>query len=234
VSQTRIQNPTSSRAARGARPAAAASVPADALQAARQEIDALRKQERILKQRVARLTLAVARAKRFADRDELTGLPNRQLLADRVNQAMALAARHRQRVALLFLDIDEFKYINDSMGHDAGDKLLQQIAARLTACLRSSDTACRYGGDEFVVLLPEFEGRECIMAVAQKIRARLAPPYLIDVTSIEVTVSIGMAVYPTDGDGYGDLLRVSDLAMYQDKAQRRCSSESSRAHVEAG
>ena len=240
MSQTRMQSPASSRAPRGARSGAAAAAvtddesQADELYAARQKIDALREQERVLKRQVALLTLAVAKAKKFANRDELTGLPNRRLFADRVDQAVARAARHRQRVALLFLDLDGFKEINDSMGHGAGDKLLQQVAARLTACLRTSDTACRYGGDEFVVLLPEFEGHERVVAVARKIRTRLAPPYFIDATSIEVTVSIGMAVYPVDGNGYGDLIRVSDIAMYQDKARRRCLTEPSRARMETG
>lgn len=189
--------------------------------AARQEINALREQECFLKQQVALLTLAVAKAHQFANCDELTGLPNRKLLADRFNQAAARATRQHQHVALLFFDLDGFKNINDTLGHLVGDRLLRQIAARLTACIRTSDTACRYGGDEFIVLLPETEGREYVVATAQKIRARLAPPYIIDGTSIELTTSIGIAVYPADGDGYDDLIRVSDLAMYRDKAHNR-------------
>lgn len=223
--------PTSIHAACGARFPGTASAPDDELQAARQDIAALRARERVLTQQLALLELAVARAHRFANRDELTGLPNRRLLADRVDQAVARAARHNQRVAMLFFDLDDFKHINDLMGHSAGDALLQQVAARLTGCLRATDTACRYGGDEFVVLLPELEGRECFLAVARKLRARLAPPYLIGGSSIEVTVSMGMAVYPVDGGGYGELIRVSDLAMYRDKSGRsRFEHTSSRAH----
>jgi diguanylate cyclase (GGDEF)-like protein len=193
----------------------------------RKVIDTLRARERALTQRVALLKLALARAERFANRDELTGLPNRRLLADRVDQAVARAARHGQRVALLFFDLDDFKHINDSMGHVAGDEVLQQVAARLTACLRATDTACRYGGDEFVVLLPELEERDCFLAVARKIRARLASPYLIGDASIEVTISMGMAVYPVGARGYDELIRVSDLAMYRDKSGRKCSSTTS-------
>jgi diguanylate cyclase (GGDEF)-like protein len=123
-------------------------------------------------------------------------------------------------VALVFLDLDGFKAINDALGHAAGDNLLQQVAARLTACIRASDTASRYGGDEFVVLLPEFEGCRCVVAAAEKIRAHVARPYVIDGIEIKITASIGMAVSPLDGEGYSDLMQVSDLAMYHDKARR--------------
>jgi diguanylate cyclase (GGDEF)-like protein len=159
-------------------------------------------------------------ARRFAHHDELTGLPNRRLLLDRYNQAVALAARQDRRVALLFLDLDDFKRINDVYGHGAGDSILQQVAVRLRACIRSSDTACRYGGDEFVVLLPELEGRRNAVAAAGKIRTRLAAPYIIDGAEITVTASIGIAVYPVDGLEYGDLMRVTDGFMYRDKADR--------------
>lgn len=204
--------------------------PEDPLRAARQEIDTLRARERALKQQVTLLKLAVAKAEWSANRDGLTGLPNRRLLADRVQQAVAWAARHGQRIALLFIDLDRFKQINDSMGHAAGDEVLQQVAARLTACLRASDTACRYGGDEFVVLLQEYKGRESFLAVAEKIRARLAPAFLIAGSSIEVTVSMGMAVYPVEANGYDELIRISDLAMYKEKSDRQCSSTPPRAH----
>jgi GGDEF domain-containing protein len=93
------------------------------------------------------------------------------------------------------------------------------VAARLVACTRSSDTACRYGGDEFVILLPEFEGPDSALAAAEKIRAHLETPYLIDGTAIRMTISIGVAVYPFDGKEYGDLIRVSDCAMYRNKAR---------------
>ena len=105
------------------------------------------------------------------------------------------------------------------LGHAAGDDLLQQVAARLTACIRASDTACRYGGDEFVVLLPEFEGRDCVVAAARKIQAHLARPYVIAGVAVTMTTSMGIAVYPVDGTDYGDLIEMSDLAMYRDKSR---------------
>lgn len=183
-----------------------------------QQIDTLQKRDKLLKQEVNQLGQAVAQARRFAHHDQLTGLPNRTLLLDRFNQATARAARQHKQVALLFLDLDGFKSINDILGHTAGDKLLQQVAARLIASIRTSDTACRYGGDEFVILLPELEHRESATVAAEKIRVHLGTPYLIGGTSIQVTASIGMAIYPTDGTEFGDLLQQSDAGMYCDKA----------------
>jgi diguanylate cyclase (GGDEF)-like protein len=158
-------------------------------------------------------------ARQFAHHDPLTGLPNRLLLLDRFKQAAARADRQHKQVGLLFLDLDGFKGINDALGHAAGDRLLQQVATRLAACIRASDTACRYGGDEFVVLLSEIEGHESAVAAAEKIRAHLATPYVVDKTAIEVTTSIGMAVYPVYGHECDDLIQVSDLAMYRNKAR---------------
>ena len=182
-------------------------------------IDELQKQESLLKKNVALLSETVVQVRQFAYHDELTGLPNRRLLLDRFDQAMARATRQHKLVALLFLDLDGFKTINDALGHVAGDSLLKQLAARLSACIRTSDTACRFGGDEFVILLPELESQEDAAAAAGKIRAHLAAPYFIGGTAIEVAISIGMALYPVDGNGYEDLLRQSDVAMYCDKAR---------------
>ena len=188
------------------------------LGAARSEIGALRIQDSLLKEQVAALEQAVASAHRFAHRDALTGLPNRHLLLDRFHQAAAQCERQHKRAVLLFLDLDGFKRVNDTFGHLAGDSLLQQVAARLTACIRASDTASRVGGDEFVVLLPEIDGEQNAAAVTQKIRAHLAVPYVIAGTEIELRTSIGMAVYPADGKEYGDLVHVSDREMYQNKS----------------
>jgi diguanylate cyclase (GGDEF)-like protein len=182
-------------------------------------VDELRTQELLLKQNVALLTEAVGQAHQFAYHDELTGLPNRRLLLDRFNQAIARAARQHKPVALLFLDLDGFKTINDTLGHVAGDSLLKQVAARLSACIRTSDTACRFGGDEFVILLPELDGQDSAAVAAGKIRARLAAPYFVGGTEIRVVTSIGMALYPVDGRAFEDLLRRSDVAMYWDKAR---------------
>jgi diguanylate cyclase (GGDEF)-like protein len=168
---------------------------------------------------VALLAQEVARARQFAHHDGLTGLPNRHLLLDRYNQAVAAAARQHRQVALLFLDLDGFKTVNDTYGHAAGDRVLQQVAARLRACIRTSDTACRYGGDEFVILLPQYEGRESAVAVAEKVCAHLAAPYAVGGTAISVTASIGMSTYPIDGHEYGDLMQVTDRAMYRNKVR---------------
>ncbi len=182
------------------------------------QIDTLQKRDELLKQEVNQLAQAVAQARQSAHYDQLTGLPNRTLLLDRFNQAAARGARQHKLVALLFLDLDGFKSINDALGHTAGDRLLQQVAARLTASIRKSDTACRYGGDEFVILLPELERRESAVAAAEKIRAHLATPYVVDGTPIQVMASIGMAVCPIDGSEFGDLIQQADAAMYCNKA----------------
>jgi diguanylate cyclase (GGDEF)-like protein len=189
------------------------------LEAALAQLDSLRRRKAELKGEVAALTETAANARRFAYHDELTGLPNRYLLFDRFNQAVALAARHDKRVGLLFLDLDRFKNLNDALGHSAGDHVLQQVALRLLGCIRASDTVSRYGGDEFVVLLPELAGREGAIAAAEKIRAQLEKPYWVDGTTVTMTASNGLAVYPLDGRMYGDLIHVSDLAMYRHKGR---------------
>jgi diguanylate cyclase (GGDEF)-like protein len=189
------------------------------LAAALQQIDALLEQRSRHEQQLVRLAQAVAQARRRAYHDELTGLPNRALLLDRFKQAVALGARQQKQVALLFLDLDGFKSINDALGHAAGDRLLQQVAARLAACIRTSDTASRYGGDEFVILLPEVDGQQSAVSTAEKIRTHLAKPYHVGATVINVTTSIGIALYPVDGKECGDLIRVSDLEMYRDKSR---------------
>ncbi len=187
--------------------------------AALRQLEKMRRRDAFYEQKVALLEDLAAKAQRFAYRDELTGLPNRHLLLDRFNQAAALAARHDKKVALLFLDLDRFKEINSKLGHSAGDELLQQIALRLVGGIRTSDTACRYGGDEFVVLLSEVSGKEGAFVVANNLRVHLAAPYVIDGASITITTSVGIAVYPDDARGYGDLIQASDLAMYRHKAR---------------
>jgi diguanylate cyclase (GGDEF)-like protein len=211
-----VSDPTASNAAQLER---ALEVSRERLRAALCRIDALETEGLLLKHQVALLQRTVAQTRQFACHDELTGLPNRRLLLDRYNQAVALAARRGRRVALLFLDLNGFKKVNDVHGHAAGDSILQQFAMRLRACIRTSDTACRYGGDEFVVLLPELEGRESAEAAAEKIRDRLAIPYIVDGVEITVSASIGVAVYPVDGREYGDLMRVTDGFMYRDKSR---------------
>lgn len=158
-----------------------------------------------------------------AQHDFLTGLPNRMLLNDRVSQAIVLAPRHAKKVAVLFLDLDGFKHINDSLGHAIGDKLLQSIAKRLVECVRSSDTVSRQGGDEFVVLLSEVEKPEDPAITARRMLETVAEPHSIDHHDLHVTTSIGVSVCPEDGDDAATLIKNADTAMYQAKENGRHS-----------
>jgi diguanylate cyclase (GGDEF)-like protein len=172
-------------------------------------------------QELTSLKSALEKAQDLAYYDELTGLANRRLLLERFNQASALGKRHQQQLALLFLDLDDFKSINDEFGHTTGDSVIRQAATRLCASVRASDTVCRYGGDEFVVLLSEIRKNDGALAVIEQLRGQLAMPYDVDGTSITMTLSLGVAVYPDDGDTYGDLIQQSDIAMYRSKARTR-------------
>jgi diguanylate cyclase (GGDEF)-like protein/PAS domain S-box-containing protein len=156
-----------------------------------------------------------------SEHDFLTGLPNRVLLNDRVNQAILLALRHRRRVAVLFLDLDGFKHINDSLGHSAGDKLLQSVGKRLVDCVRGSDTVSRQGGDEFVVLLSEEEGLEDASVTARRMLRAVAEAHFIDQHDLHVTCSVGISLYPDDGLNAETLIKNADTAMYQAKENGR-------------
>jgi diguanylate cyclase (GGDEF)-like protein len=156
-----------------------------------------------------------------AEHDFLTGLPNRMLLNDRVSQAIAVAERHRTKVAVLFLDLDGFKHINDSLGHSIGDKLLQSIALRLVACVRSSDTVSRQGGDEFVALISEVQRPEDAAVLARKMLQAVAQAHPIDRHDLHITTSIGVSVYPEDGLDAETLIKNADTAMYQAKENGR-------------
>ena len=152
-----------------------------------------------------------------AERDFLTGLPNRALLTDRLAQSIALAQRHGKRVALMYLDLDHFKDINDSLGHSVGDQLLQSVAKRLEGCVRHSDTVSRQGGDEFVVLLSEVEAVQDAALAAEKFIKAMAEPHLIDGHRLNVTLSIGISLYPDDGEDAEAVLTNADTAMYHAK-----------------
>src|SRR6185437_9553170 len=156
-----------------------------------------------------------------AQHDFLTQLPNRMLLNDRLTQAIASAHRHRTSLAVLFVDVDHFKHINDTLGHASGDQLLQSIGRRLVGCVRSSDTVSRYGGDEFVILLPELAHNEDAALSADKILAALSAPHRIEHQELHVTVSVGIGVYPDDGTDAETLLRNADLALFNAKARGR-------------
>jgi diguanylate cyclase (GGDEF)-like protein/PAS domain S-box-containing protein len=152
-----------------------------------------------------------------AGHDDLTHLPNRTLLLDRLQTALTLAEREKEGLSVLFIDIDGFKGINDGYGHAAGDKLLQSIAARLTACIRQSDTVGRLGGDEFLVVLNKTTTAESVSIVAEKICAELAKFFMIDGSSFQIFSSIGIACYPENGKEPLELVQTADHAMYKAK-----------------
>ena len=152
-----------------------------------------------------------------AQHDALTGLPNRLLLKDRINQAIILANRYKRRVALLYLDLDGFKHINDSLGHLVGDKLLQSVAVRLLECARASDTVSRQGGDEFIVLLSEMQQAEDAAIAARRMLQVVAEAHSIDQHELHITTSIGVSVFPEDGIDAETLIKNADTAMYQAK-----------------
>ena len=152
-------------------------------------------------------------------------LPNRLLLNDRLTQAIASAQRHRTLLAVLFLDVDHFKHINDSLGHAIGDQLLQSIAQRLVACVRHSDTVSRHGGDEFVILLSEVTRAEHAAFTADKILAAVSRPHRIGHQDLNVTVSVGIGVYPDDGADAEGLLKNADIALFQAKAHGRSNHQ---------
>jgi diguanylate cyclase (GGDEF)-like protein/PAS domain S-box-containing protein len=157
----------------------------------------------------------------LAQYDYLTDLPNRQLLNDRLAQAISAAQRHQQHPAVLFVDIDRFKHVNDSLGHAIGDKLVVSIAQRLVGCVRSSDTVSRQGGDEFVILLSSVAHAEDAALSAQKILAVAAMPHRLEEHDLQITLSIGISIYPDDGRDAETLVRNADIAMLNAKDNGR-------------
>jgi diguanylate cyclase (GGDEF)-like protein len=157
------------------------------------------------------------RLQHLAHHDVLTGLPNRVLLQDRLNQAIELARRQSRRFAVLFMDLDRFKHINDFLGHAAGDQLLQSVAQRLSDCVRHSDTVSRQGGDEFVVLLSNIMHAEDAALIAKNMLIALSAPHHIDHHDMHVSASIGIGIYPDDGQDAETLLKSADSAMYHAK-----------------
>lgn len=157
----------------------------------------------------------------LANYDVLTGLPNRALLADRLEQGLALAQRHQGKLAVLFIDLDHFKNVNDSLGHDVGDVLLVQVAQRLKICLRRSDTLARQGGDEFVAVLGDLNSEDEATFVAEKMIESLCGEFVVGEYCLSVTPSIGVSIYPDDGETTMQLLRNADMAMYRAKEAGR-------------
>ena len=157
----------------------------------------------------------------LAQHDFLTDLPNRMRLSDRIANAIALARRHDKQLAVLFLDLDGFKHINDYLGHPIGDQLLQSVAQRLVACVRGSDTVSRQGGDEFVILLSEIAHAKDAALSAEKMLVAVAAPHSIAGKELHITASIGISVYPDDGRDADSLIRCADTAMYHAKDKGR-------------
>ncbi len=158
---------------------------------------------------------------RLAHHDVLTNLPNRVLLGDRLDQAIERARRRHGQLAVMFLDLDRFKHINDSLGHAVGDQLLQAVARCLVRCVRGSDTVCRQGGDEFILLLPDIEHAEDAAAIAQKILHAMARSHRVDHHALHIGLSIGVSLFPDDGQDAATLLRNADIAMYHAKESGR-------------
>jgi diguanylate cyclase (GGDEF)-like protein len=153
----------------------------------------------------------------LAYHDALTGLPNRALLLDRLGHAMLVAERERSSLALLFLDLDRFKQVNDNLGHEVGDLLLQEVAKRIKSCLRETDTVARLGGDEFIVMLENLATRQPAGEIAESLISSLSSPYLLKDHPIEIGASAGIALFPDHGREVEELIQDADQAMYAAK-----------------
>lgn len=153
----------------------------------------------------------------MSQRDPLTGLVNRNLFLEITEKLLALAKRKDEKLAILFLDLDQFKQVNDLHGHDVGDRILQETARRISACIRKSDTACRIGGDEFIVLLENISDQEKAFLVGEKIRKSLLEVFDIEEIKHSISSSIGIAIFPDHGSSEADLIRGADQAMYHAK-----------------
>ena len=190
------------------------------LDAALHAIQALERNNHRLKRQALRFARLAAHARHYAYHDGLTDLPNRRMLGDRFRQIKAQAQRHDWQIGFMMLDLNHFKCVNDRFGHAAGDDLLRHVATCLLGCTRRSDTVCRLGGDEFVIMLPEIQGREHMAVLAAKIHARLAQRYVVEGACIDVATSIGIAIYPADGEELDILLKQADIRMYRAKNAR--------------
>lgn len=191
------------------------------------ELAAVKLQNQQLQINARRLVLALtdvsrrrAEAQHLAHHDGLTGLPNRRLLQTQLQAGLTQAKQQKRKLAMLFIDLDDFKGINDRYGHLAGDRLLIEVAARISAALRTDDIACRYGGDEFVVLLLDVDQVDVANMIADKIRERISRRYCIEGRPIRVSASIGVAIYPIDGDHYDALMSCADASMYRTRSDR--------------
>ncbi|MFC3883850.1 diguanylate cyclase domain-containing protein [Bacillus songklensis] len=159
----------------------------------------------------------------MAYHDALTGLPNRRLFKERLKQSIKEAERYRRKMAVMYMDMDmdNFKDINDTLGHDVGDELLEQFSKRIQSCLRESDTFARQGGDEFTILLPNIQGEEEDLQIAERILTSLQEPWNLGEYSFQTTSSIGIAFYPKDGITKNELMKYADIALYEAKKNGR-------------
>jgi len=184
---------------------------------------ALQSMNHVLEAEIGERKLAELRAQYLADHDSLTNLPNRRLLEDRLTQALALSERNRKQTAVMFIDLDRFKAVNDSAGHAAGDAVLKEVSQRLAKQLRTGDTICRIGGDEFVVVLPQFTRLSDIAHVSQKIIETVSQPVNFNDQDLSVSPSIGISIFPDDGRDAETLIRNADAAMYHAKETGRAN-----------
>jgi diguanylate cyclase len=181
------------------------------------DIDAQKQFEDEARRHAAELKASRAELAHMVRHDGLTGLPNRLMFEDRLGQALSVAERHERQLAVFFLDLDGFKGVNDTLGHQAGDDLLREIATRLQASVRESDTVARLGGDEFVVLVSEIERPEDAMVLARKLLRVASEPYVLGAERVRLSASLGASLYPDDADSASTLLRHADIAMYRAK-----------------
>jgi diguanylate cyclase len=185
----------------------------------------LRASNERLRSALVQASLHGVEARRLALHDWLTGLPNRMWLREQLQSAIAAAGRQRRQLALLFIDLDGFKIVNDEFGHASGDKLLKAAATRIKACVRADDIACRYGGDEFVVLLSDVGDAAIAARTAAKIRRSIRQRYSIEGKEFRIAASIGLALYPRDGEDCDALLSCADASMYRSKISNRSRSK---------
>jgi diguanylate cyclase (GGDEF)-like protein len=213
-------------------PAKARSVEASAAEAAERELEHLRSINARLRHELAALQLREAEALRLADRDGLTGLYNRRRMFELLNAAIDEAAQQNQHVGLLFVDLNGFKAVNDFYGHAAGDRILTTVATRMSARVRTGDIVCRYGGDEFVVVLPSLPDEGCLSRISEAVAARVALPYWIKGQEQHLSAAVGQSIYPRDGKDADTLLHRADENMYKVKHGRAEAPAASPADCE--
>ena len=163
---------------------------------------------------VTELKRAEDRALHLAGHDPLTGLPNRNLMRDRLEQELTRAKRNDTKIAIMFIDLNDFKQVNDRFGHKAGDQVLQSVTARMKECVRASDTLARFGGDEFVIIMPDVLDQTSVIRTCEKLTEALRDSFDLDDTKIHIGASIGITMYPDHAESPEALLEMADKAMY--------------------